>query len=122
LVIDQYKSFYWKEKTLDNFVSYIKSPKGTVVEQTGNERKKNIMTFLLGFWNKAASGNWYGTDYTTGTVAIDNAGNVTGTGTTFTSAMVGQPLKATRHTKWYRVKTYTGATVIVIANDSDDET
>src|SRR5438552_19118371 len=25
LVIDQYKSFYWKEKTLDNWISYIKS-------------------------------------------------------------------------------------------------
>src|SRR5688500_15643330 len=35
LVIDQYKSFYWKEKTIDKFKSYIKSPKGTVIEQTG---------------------------------------------------------------------------------------
>src|SRR5258707_12176723 len=53
LVIDQFKSFYWKEKTLDNWESYIKNPKATVVEQTGNERKKNIMTYLLGFWSKA---------------------------------------------------------------------
>jgi hypothetical protein len=122
LVIDQQKSFYWKEKTIDNFVSYIKSPRGTVVEQTGNERKKNIMSFLLTFWADAASGNWYGVDYTTGTVAIDNSGNVTGTGTTFTSAMVGKPFKATGHTKWYRVKTYSSGTAIVIENDSDDET
>src|SRR5436190_17642900 len=35
LVIDQYKSFYWKEKTIDNWISYIKNPKGTVIEQTG---------------------------------------------------------------------------------------
>jgi hypothetical protein len=122
LVIDQYKSFYWKEKTIDNWLSYIKNPKGTVVEQTGNERKKNIMTYLLGFWNDAAAGQWYGTDYTTGTVTIDSSGNVTGSGTTFASGMVGKPFKATGHTKWYRVKTFSSTTAIVIENDSDDET
>jgi len=123
LVIDQYKSFYWKEKTIDNFVSYIKNPKGTVVEQTANERKKNIMTFLLGFYADAASGNWYGVSYTTGTVTVDvTTGAVTGSGTTFTSAMVGKPFKAAGHSKWYRVKTYSSATAIVIENDSDDET
>lgn len=121
LTIDQFKSFYWSEKTIDKFKSYIKEPKGTVLEQTANERKKNIMTYLLGFYADAAAGNWYGTDYTTGTVAIDSAGVVTGTGTTFTSSMVGKPFKATGHTKWYRVKTYTSATSVTIENDSDDE-
>lgn len=123
LVIDQYKSFYWKEKTIDNWISYIKNPKGTVVEQTANERKKNIMTYLLGFWSDAASGNWYGTNYVTGTVTVDvTTGAVTGSGTTFTSGMVGKPFKATGHSKWYRVKTYSSSTAIVIENDSDDET
>lgn len=122
LTIDQYKSFYWREKTIDKWKSYIKQPHGTVLAQTANERKKNIMKFLTGFYADAASGNWYGTDYTTGTVAIDASGNVTGTGTTFTSAMVGRPFKATGHTKWYRVKTYSSGTAIVIENDSDDET
>ena len=123
LTIDQYKSFYWKEKTIDNFVSYVKNPHGTVVEQTANERKKNIMTFLLGFYSKAAAGQWYGTDYTTGTVTITNTtGAVVGSGTTFTSAMVGKPFKATGHSKWYRVKTFTDTTHITIENDSDDET
>lgn len=123
LTIDQYKSFYWKEKTLDNWISYIKSPKSTVVEQTANERKKNIMTYLLGFYADAAAGNWYGTDYTTGTVTVTTGtGAVTGSGTTFTSAMVGCPFKATGHTKWYRVKSYASATSIVIENDSDYET
>src|SRR5437764_1348735 len=42
LVIDQYKSFYWREKSIDKWKSYIKNPKGTVVTQTANERKKNI--------------------------------------------------------------------------------
>jgi len=81
-----------------------------------------MMTYILGFWSDAAAGNWYGTDYTTGTVAVDVSGNVTGSGTTFTSAMVGKPFKATGHSKWYRVKTYSSSTAIVIENDSDDET
>jgi hypothetical protein len=121
LVIDQKKAFYWREKTIDRWASYIKQPKGTVLEQTANERKKNIMKFLMGFYSKAGAGNWYGTDYTTGTVAIDVSGNVTGSGTTFTSSMVGRPFQAAGHTKWYRVVTYTDATHIVIQNDTDDD-
>lgn len=122
LVIDQFKSFYWAEKTIDKWKSYIKDPHQTVVQQKAQERLKNIMTFILGFWSDAAAGQWYGTDYTTGTVAVDVSGNVTGSGTTFTSAMVGKPFKATGHSKWYRVKTFTDTTHIAIENDSDDET
>jgi hypothetical protein len=123
LTIDQYKSFYWKEKTIDKWKSYIKNPKGTVLAQTAEERRKNIMTYLLTFWSDAASGQWYGTDYTTGTVTVDvTTGVVTGSGTTFTSGMVGKPFKATGHTAWYRVKTYSSSTSIVIEDDSDDET
>src|ERR1700730_8072941 len=89
LVIDQYKSFYWKEKTLDRWVSYIKDPHAPVVAQAANERRKNIMTFILGFWNKTAAGQAYGTDYTTGTVTITTGtGAVVGYATIFTSAMV----------------------------------
>src|SRR4051812_45810117 len=86
LVIDQKKSFYWSEKTIDKWVSYIKDPHSSVVEQKGNERIKNIMTFLMGFWSKAASGQWYGTNYTTGTVTVDvTTGAVTGSSTVFTA-------------------------------------
>lgn len=121
--IAQKKAFYWKEKTIDKWVSYIKNPKNTVLEQTANERKKNIMTYLLTFYADAAAGNWYGTSYTTGTVTVDvTTGVVTGSGTTFTSGMVGKPFKALGHSKWYRVKTYSSSTSIVIENDSDDET
>ena len=122
LTIDQFKSFYWREKTLDKFKSYIKEPKSTVLEQTANERRKNMMKFVCGFWNKVAAGNWYGTDYTTGTVTITNTtGAVVGSGTTFTSAMVGQPFQAVGHTKWYRVGTFTDTTHITIVNDTDDD-
>jgi hypothetical protein len=122
LTIDQYKSFYWTEKTLDRWISYIKDPHSTVVEQKGNERIKNIMTYLFTFWADAASGQWYGTNYATGTVAVDVAGVVTGSGTTFTSAMVGKPFKATGHSVWYRVKTFSSTTSITIEDDSDDLT
>ena len=36
LVIDQYKSYYWAEKTLDNWLSYIKNPHPTIVTQVAN--------------------------------------------------------------------------------------
>lgn len=120
LVIDQYKSFYWREKTLDNWLSYIKNPRPTIVRQTGNERRKNVDTFLLGFYGDVAAGNRVGTDYTTGTVEIDASGNVTGSGTTFTAAMVGKGFKANGHSAWYRVKTFTSTTAIVIEDDLDD--
>jgi hypothetical protein len=123
LEIDQQKAFYWKERTIDKWKSYIKEPKGTVLEQTANERKANVMKYILGFSGDAAAGQWYGTDYTTGTVTVTvTTGAVTGSGTTFTSSMVGKPFMAAGHSKWYRVKTYSSATSIVIENDSDDET
>jgi hypothetical protein len=120
LVIDQYKSFYWKEKTLDNWLSYIKDPHPTIVSQVANERAKNMETFVLGFYADVAAGNRVGTDATTGTVTIDASGNVTGSGTTFTAGMVAKGFKAAGHTKWYRVKTFSSTTSIVIEDDKDD--
>ncbi len=123
LSIEKQKSFYWREKTIDKWKSYIKNPKGTVLEQTANERKENVMKYILGFYGDAAAGQSYGGDYTTGTVTVTaTTGAVTGSGTTFTSAMVGCGFKADGHTKWYRVKSYASSTSIVIENDSDDET
>src|ERR1035441_8876964 len=121
LTIDQWKSFYWREKTINKFQSYIKEPKGTVLEQTANERRKNIMKFLMGFYTKAAAGSAVGTDYTTGTVTIDASGNVSGSSTTFTAAMVGCGFQATGQTAWYRVATYSSTTAITIVNDTDDD-
>lgn len=122
LTIDKKKSFYWKEKTLDNWLSYIKDPHPTVVDQVVNERLRNMDLYALAKYASVGAGNRVGTDVTTGTVTIDASGNVTGSGTTFTAAMVGRGFKATGHTKWYRVKTYTNATTIVIEDDLDDIT
>lgn len=46
--------------------------------------------------------------YTTGTVTLANGdATVTGSGTTFTPAMVGRYFKATADGVWYRISTYT---------------
>jgi hypothetical protein len=121
LTIDQKKSFYWREKTIDKWASYIKEPRPVVVEQTGSERKKNVDTFVLGFWADVAAGQRVGTDYVTGTVTVTTVtGAVVGSGTTFTSGMVGKPFKATGHSVWYRVATFTDTTHITIEDDLDD--
>jgi len=123
LTIDQWKSFYWKEKTIDNWQSYIKNPHATVVAQKADERNKNMDTYALGFYGDVAAGNRVGTDYTTGTVEITaTTGAVVGSGTTFTEAMEGKGFKALGHTKWYRVKTFTDTTHITIEDDHDDTT
>lgn len=123
LTIDQFKSFYWQEKTIDKWKSYIKNPHSAVVQQKADERNKNMDTFVLGLYEDVAAGNRVGTSYTTGTVTVDAVtGAVTGSGTTFTAAMVGRGFKALGHTQWYRVKSYASATSIVIEDDLDDVT
>lgn len=121
LTIDQYKSFYWKEKALANWLSYIKNPHPTIVDQVASERSRNMDLFVLGKYGSVGAGNRVGTDVTAGTVTVDvTTGVVTGAGTTFTAGMVGRGFKATGHTKWYRVKTFTNTTSMVIEDDLDD--
>lgn len=124
LTIDQWKSFYWKEKTIDNWQSYIKDPHSTVVAQKADERNKNMDAYVLGLYGDVGAGNRVGTDYTTGTVEVAvTTGVVTGSGgATFTASMVGRGFKATGHTKWYRVKTFNSSSEIVIEDDYDDTT
>ena len=59
-------------------------------------------------------------DYTTGTLAITTgSANVTGSGTTFAADMVGRYLRLTADATdrlWYRIKTVTDATHIVLEN------
>lgn len=121
LVINQYKSFYWKEKTLAKWLSYIKNPHPYIVTQVGNERSKNMDTFALALYTDIGAGNRVGTSETSGTVTVDvTTGVVTGSSTAFTSSMVGRGFKASGHSTWYRVKTYSSATSIVIEDDLDD--
>jgi hypothetical protein len=123
LVTDQAKAFYYRVKSYDTFRSYVKNPEQTVQKQTADRLKQIIDQFIFTFWADVAAGNRLGTSYTTGTVTVDvTTGVVTGSGTTFTSAMVGKGFKAVGHTKWYRIKTFTSTTSIVIEDDKDDET
>lgn len=120
LTIDQWKSFYWREKTIDNWQSYIKQPHPTVVAQKAEERNRNMDLFAFAFYPDVGAGGRVGTDSTTGTVTIDNAGNVTQAGgTTFTPAMTGRGFKALGHTKFYRF-TYVSSSTGTIVDDLDD--
>lgn len=123
IVTDQAKYIYFTVKTWDKFRSFIKNPENPVAKQVASEIKKVIDIYVLGFYGDAGAGNWLGTSYTTGTVTVDvTTGAVTGSGTTFTSSMVGKPFKAAGHTVWYRIKTFSSTTAIVIEDDSDDLT
>ncbi len=54
-------------------------------------------------------------DYTTGTLTLTNgSATVTGSGTTFTAAMVGRYLKGTVEARWYELSAYTSATVMTL--------
>ncbi len=123
LVTDQKYYAAPKFKDISKFESAIHDPENPVMAQLAEKLKVLWDTYVLGFAGDVAAGNRVGTDYTTGTVEIAaTTGVVTGTGTTFTTAMVGKGFKATGHTKWYRVKQRNSNTEIVIENDSDDET
>ena len=124
LVTDQQKAYYFKVKSIDVFKSYVKDPQSTLMVEKGGQLQEAIDTYVLGLAHSdAAAGNRGGTNYTTGTVEVTvTTGAVAGSGTTFTAAMVGLGFKAAGHSVWYRVKTYTSATAIVIEDDKDDAT
>lgn len=121
LTTDQQKAFYFVIPSISKFKSWIKNPEGSIMGDSAEVLKETVDAFNLGFYTDVAAGQRIGTNYTTGTVTVDvTTGAVTGSGTTFTAAMVGRGFKATGHTEWYRVKSYSSGTSIVIENDLDD--
>lgn len=121
LIVDQKKAYYFQIESFAKFASYVENPESTLIQTAGQTLAATIDTFVLAKYAKVAAGNRVGTDYTTGTVTVDvTTGAVTGSGTTFTAAMVGLGFKAAGHSTWYRVKTYSSATAIVIEDDKDD--
>ena len=123
LIVNQKKAYYFQIESFAKFSSYVSNPESTLIQTAGKTLAETVDNFVLGFYGDVASGNRVGTDYTTGTVAVANTtGVVTGSGTTFTSAMVGLGFKASGHSVWYRIKTYSSGTSITIEDDKDDET
>jgi len=60
-------------------------------------------------------------DYTTGTIALTNGdATVTGSGTTFTSAMVGRWINGDGH--WYKIGSFTSTTSLELAQEFDGTT
>lgn len=123
LLLNQKKAFYFTIESIQQFEDWLGDPEHEINRHGLSAQWEVIDAFTLGLWPDTASGNWDGTSYTTGTVTVDvTTGAVTGSGTTFTAGMVGKPFKAVGHTKWYRVKTFSSTTAIVIEDDLDDET
>jgi N4-gp56 family major capsid protein len=123
LTLSQKKYYNFKIPSLVEFEMYVNNPQSSLIQNAAEQLAITIDTYVLGLYSDVGAGNWVGTDYTTGTVEVTvTTGAVAGSGTTFTSAMVGRPFKATGHTSWYRVKTYTNGTTIVIEDDLDDTT
>lgn len=123
LIVNQKKAYYFQIESFAKFSSYVDNPESTLIDTAGKTLARTVDNFVLGLYADVGAGNRVGTDYTTGTVTVTTVtGAVTGSGTTFTAAMVGLGFKAAGHTSWYRVKTYTSGTAIVIEDDKDDET
>jgi hypothetical protein len=121
LVINQQKGYRFKINSLLKFEQAVNDQDSTLLQNASGALTEAVDAFILGLEGDVAAGQRVGTDYTTGTVTVDvTTGLVTGSGTTFTAAMVGKGFKAAGHTVWYRVKTYTSATSIVIEDDLDD--
>ena len=121
LIVNQKKAYYFQIESFAKFASYVEDAESTLIDTAGKTLAKTVDGFVLGLYADVASGNRVGTNYTTGTVEVTvTTGAVTGSGTTFTSAMVGLGFKATGHTSWYRIKTYSSGTSIVIEDDKDD--
>lgn len=122
LSINVFKSLEDSIESLASFKSAVADPNSAVVQNAGDQLKRILCQVIPGLYTDVASGNWVGTSYDTGSVAIEaTTGAVTGTSTVFTAEMVGKPFKAAGHSKWYRVKSRASNTSIVIENDSDDE-
>lgn len=83
---------------------------------TKNDMEDLINIDVLSYMAEGVnSDNMIGTAYATGTVTVTTGtGAVTGSGTTFTAAMVGGIFTSNNLVGSYRVKTYTSATAIVI--------
>jgi hypothetical protein len=124
LVVDQQKYFSFGVDDIDkiqNDIPAITSYAGEVKDNMSELIDTDILAYMAKNVGQSASAdqvaNVVGTSYATGTVSIAaSTGVVTGTGTTFTAAMVGGYLKATGHTVSYLVTAFASATSITVTD------
>jgi hypothetical protein len=116
LVIDQQQYF----KFVVDDVDKIQNDINAIAEYAANAKRdmsELIDTDLLSYGRKNVYyANAVGTNYSTGTVSIATTGVVTGSGTTFTSAMVGGIIKLAGLTKGYYVSAFTSTTSITVVD------
>lgn len=117
LIIDQQKYFKFVVDDIDK----IQNDVDAIAEYAQNAKMDMAEVLdadLLSYARKNVHGdNALGTNYSTGTVAVAvTTGVVTGTGTTFTAAMVGGYFKAAGHSTHYLVTAYSSATSITITD------
>jgi hypothetical protein len=120
LVIDQLNYFKFEvddvdkiQNDIDTINTYASDAKMSMSELIDT----NILDYArknVGMSTGNVTSNAIGTAYATGTVSIATTGVVTGSGTTFTAAMVGGYLKAVGHTSQYLVTAYASATSITV--------
>lgn len=115
LIIDQQHYFKFQVDDIDKIQNDIDAINEYAMN-TKNDMAELIDTDLLSYMRKNVDGdNAVGTAYSTGTVSVAaTTGVVTGSGTTFTSAMVGGYFQWTGSANWYLVTAYSSATSITI--------
>lgn len=117
LVIDQQQYFSFGVDDIDKIQNDINA----ISEYAANAKRdmsELIDTDLLSYGRKNVYyANAIGTNYSTGSISIAaTTGVVTGSGTTFTAAMVGSILKTDDLTNGYYVSAYSSATSITIVD------
>ena len=91
---DQQKGYYFRLNSLSQFESYVTDAKSDIITRAISQLKRQVDAYVLGLYADAGSGNRVGVDYSTGTVTVAvTTGAVTGSGTTFTSGMLGLGFK-----------------------------
>jgi hypothetical protein len=117
LVIDQQQYFSFGVDDIDKIQNDINA----ITEYATNAKRdmsELIDTDLLSYGRKNVYyANAVGTNYSTGTASVAaTTGVVTGSGTTFTAAMVGGIIKFAGATKGYYISAYTSATSITVVD------
>lgn len=117
LIIDQQKYFKFIVDDVDKIQNDVDAI-ATYAQNAKMDMSEVLDADLLSYARKNVKGeNALGTAYATGTVSINTStGVVTGTGTTFTAAMVGGYLKAVGHTTHYLITAYASGTSITVTD------